>query len=236
MRSPGRAPLFENDAPAVVVTDLDTSVKALPTNALERAIVEQTPRLARCSAHADGAPGGVLVNIDWRMVDGGVEDVRPAGKASALTDCVVSYVARFQFPPGRTRRQGWSWLFTRDGGVEPRAFAGAGGLDKDAIKSVIRAHQQEVTHCYQLAQAKNSRLGGKLMIAWTIGPDGSVVKTRTQEDSLSDSEVAACVIARVKSRVFPSPSQVARSTSRSRGSSAPASESGCVTRAVGLVA
>ena len=81
-----------------------------------------------------------------------------------------------------------------------------GSLSKEEIRDVIQRHLREVKTCYEKALADKPSLHGKLVMRFTIGPDGKVTKANpTEASTLADAALTACVQARGLSWVFPAP-------------------------------
>jgi len=77
-----------------------------------------------------------------------------------------------------------------------------GSIDKDMIRRIVRAHINEVRHCYNLGLAKDPNLKGRLAIRFVLGGAGEV-STSTVAMSIGDEEVDRCVAAAVKRWKFP---------------------------------
>jgi len=85
------------------------------------------------------------------------------------------------------------------------AWAGGGVLDKEAIRTVVRAHIGEVRECYDAGLQRDPELAGKLVVGFEIAADGAVKRSEISESSLADAQVGACVAAAVRSWTFPAP-------------------------------
>lgn len=80
-----------------------------------------------------------------------------------------------------------------------------GALDKDIIRRVVRAHINEVRHCYNQGLVRDPNLNGRVAVQFTIGPTGSVPVAVVQQSSIKDKNVANCVASAVKRWKFPKP-------------------------------
>jgi hypothetical protein len=78
-----------------------------------------------------------------------------------------------------------------------------GSIDKEAIRRVILAHKAEIRFCYDKELQKHPDLAGKVVIGWNIGEDGRVSKAGVASDSLGNSEVANCIVNKLKTWGFP---------------------------------
>jgi hypothetical protein len=169
-------------------------------NAFDRALLRQARRLASCQGDA-GAEVDVTLEVDdtGRITTATLADDAPA--AACLRDRLLEVRLPAGTPPRLERRL----RFTRvDVTVLPVAVLPS-GLERDVIMQVIRAHQHEVKFCYEKALQEKPRLGGKVAMAWTIGPDGRVASASIEDDTVPDPSVARCVRDRVLTWVFPPP-------------------------------
>jgi hypothetical protein len=80
-----------------------------------------------------------------------------------------------------------------------------GALDRDIIRRIVRAHINEVRHCYNEGLVGNPNLKGRVSVMFAIGPTGKVKTSAIQESSLKDRDVANCVAKAVRRWKFPRP-------------------------------
>jgi len=80
-----------------------------------------------------------------------------------------------------------------------------GALDRDIIRRVVRAHINEIRHCYNQGLVRDPNLNGRVAVQFTIGPTGSVPVSVVQQSSIKDQNVANCVAKAVKRWKFPKP-------------------------------
>jgi TonB family protein len=80
-----------------------------------------------------------------------------------------------------------------------------GSLDKEIIRRVIRRSLARVKYCYERQLAKNPSLAGKLVVGFTIQPDGTVTGALVKSSTIGDVEVGQCVVKVVKALKFPKP-------------------------------
>jgi hypothetical protein len=59
--------------------------------------------------------------------------------------------------------------------------------------------------CYELRLLHDPTLQGRLLIDFTIQPDGSAAELHTAVNTLSDPEVAGCVEEQIRGLTFPRP-------------------------------
>jgi TonB family protein len=79
------------------------------------------------------------------------------------------------------------------------------GLSKDVIDAVIQRHRAEIRACYSAQLQRNPRLKGKVVVRFTIQPSGLVSSTGIKESTVGDGALESCILARVRSWVFPKP-------------------------------
>ncbi len=82
----------------------------------------------------------------------------------------------------------------------------SGGMDKDIVRRIVRAHINEVRYCYNQGLARDPSLGGRVSIQFTIGPTGKVPVAVVAETTLRDKDFANCIAKAVKRWKFPKPS------------------------------
>jgi outer membrane biosynthesis protein TonB len=83
---------------------------------------------------------------------------------------------------------------------EPTA---TGSLSREAIQAVIRPRLSQFRYCYEKELIRDSKLAGRLDVGFTIGPDGSVIDTKTE--GFPNELVAQCVAQVMMSMKFPAP-------------------------------
>ena len=81
-----------------------------------------------------------------------------------------------------------------------------GALDKDIVRRIVRAHINEVRHCYNQGLARDPDLQGKLTVAFTIDAQGRVGRASESSTTLPDRRVNTCVVKAVTRWKFPRPS------------------------------
>ncbi|MEZ4429388.1 MAG: TonB family protein [Nannocystaceae bacterium] len=80
-----------------------------------------------------------------------------------------------------------------------------GNMDKDVIRRIVRAHINEVRHCYQLGLGRDPNLKGRVSVQFQIGGSGKVMLAVVQESTVKDSRVGTCVTQAVRRWKFPRP-------------------------------
>ncbi|MFO0683566.1 MAG: AgmX/PglI C-terminal domain-containing protein [Sandaracinus sp.] len=81
-----------------------------------------------------------------------------------------------------------------------------GSLGRDVVRRVVRRHLGEVSACYEQALAQRPDLDGRVVLRWTIGPEGRVVGAEVDlgASDLRAPEVQDCVARAARRWTFPS--------------------------------
>jgi len=80
-----------------------------------------------------------------------------------------------------------------------------GGMDKEAIRRVIREHIREIRNCYERELQKSPDLYGKIVLEWDIEEEGRVSRCVVKSNALGNDAVAQCIASRLKTWKFPDP-------------------------------
>ncbi len=81
-----------------------------------------------------------------------------------------------------------------------------GKLDKGILRRIVRAHINEVRHCYNQGLSSDPELAGKVVVGFLIGPQGTVLESTVNSTTLDDTEVGECIATAVSRWRFPKPS------------------------------
>ena len=76
--------------------------------------------------------------------------------------------------------------------------AKAGSRDPDAVSAVVNKHNSAIQYCYQRALRRNPDLKGKLVVRFTITPEGRVKNVEVVSSTLTDKSVIDCVVSRIR--------------------------------------
>jgi len=79
-----------------------------------------------------------------------------------------------------------------------------GGLDRAAVRRVVRRHIRELLACYP-ASARDRIVGGMLMVDFTIAPSGEVRAASLRHQTLGDDQIAGCFVGAIRAWRFPRP-------------------------------
>ena len=80
----------------------------------------------------------------------------------------------------------------------------SGKMDPNEVRAVIRAHRNEVHHCYQKGLLENDRAAGVVRVTFHLNPAGRAIDCRIDEN-LSVGSVGACICGRIQIWRFPQP-------------------------------
>jgi TonB family protein len=80
---------------------------------------------------------------------------------------------------------------------------GAGCLDKDVIRRVVRSHINEVRHCYNQGLVRDPNLQGRVAVQFRIDARGSVQSSFVGDSSIEDASVERCITNAVERWRFP---------------------------------
>lgn len=81
----------------------------------------------------------------------------------------------------------------------------SGGMDKEAIRRVIREHIREIRNCYERELQRTPDLYGKIVLEWDIEEGGRVSRCVPKNNEMGNQRVADCIISRLKTWKFPDP-------------------------------
>jgi len=137
-----------------------------------------------------GGPGGFAAS------DGGIPTGGPDG-GPLVADI------------GRTTGRDLNDLRFTDKPLDPRVMELpprlSGELDEKTVQQYIRRFLSGIKWCYQDRLQSNRKLGGKVTLAFTILPNGSVLDPRTVNSSLGDATLEQCIATKMARWRFPSP-------------------------------
>ena len=80
-----------------------------------------------------------------------------------------------------------------------------GGLDKEIIRRVVRRHINEWRYCYERELQAQPSLAGRIIVGFTIGPNGQVLTSSMASSTLGNPAVEGCVVQAVRRWRFPAP-------------------------------
>jgi len=88
-----------------------------------------------------------------------------------------------------------------------RAYPAAalGGIGAAEVKSVVRAHTDELRRCYEKALAGVDSASGRVVVRFVIEPAGTVPAAHVAQDELGVPGVGCCLVEHVVGWKFPPP-------------------------------
>ncbi|MEZ4449097.1 MAG: AgmX/PglI C-terminal domain-containing protein [Nannocystaceae bacterium] len=80
-----------------------------------------------------------------------------------------------------------------------------GSLDKDIIRRIVRAHINEIRHCYNQTLSRDPNARARVAIHFTIDSKGAVPSSVVQESTAADHALGTCMANAIKRWKFPKP-------------------------------
>ncbi len=80
-----------------------------------------------------------------------------------------------------------------------------GPMDRDIVRRIVRAHINELRHCYGLGLATDPKLRGALELGFEIDKEGHTRGAELLRTTVKDKRVGACSVAALKRWKFPKP-------------------------------
>jgi len=80
-----------------------------------------------------------------------------------------------------------------------------GGLDRELVRRIVRAHINEVRYCYNQGLQTNPSLDGTVQLEFSIGPNGTVTSSAIGPSTLVDETVTTCIARAARRWKFPKP-------------------------------
>lgn len=84
-------------------------------------------------------------------------------------------------------------------------FVDSGFLSADAIQRVVRNHRRGIRACYERQLLDYPELEGRVVVGWTVGLDGRVIRRTIESDSTDNDELSGCLLREVDRMHFPEP-------------------------------
>jgi TonB family protein len=94
------------------------------------------------------------------------------------------------------------WLDATDAGNLP---GGAGSVELEVIRSVVRSHHAELKACYEPSLGQARRPVGTAKLRWAIGEDGEVRAVEVLSSTHGVPALDTCIAEAVRSWRFPRP-------------------------------
>jgi len=80
-----------------------------------------------------------------------------------------------------------------------------GSLPKEQVQATVKQHHLPIQYCSRWEGALDARRSGTLTMAFTIGPDGSVLETLVKSNTLGNPRVTECVDGQITQMTLPPP-------------------------------
>jgi len=80
-----------------------------------------------------------------------------------------------------------------------------GSIDRSLIQKTLRRYMGQMRYCYERELQKDPTLAGKITMALTIGPDGSVLSASVDQSTMNHEPVESCLVSRFRRMRFPAP-------------------------------
>lgn len=76
-------------------------------------------------------------------------------------------------------------------------------MPKKTIRRIVRAHINEIRHCYNEGLHRDPELAGRVVVNFKVGGDGKVAESTVAQTNLGDSDVETCMAHAVGRWKFP---------------------------------
>lgn len=80
-----------------------------------------------------------------------------------------------------------------------------GALDKELVRKVIQRNDGQLRYCHESQSARSPGLAGKVVVKFTISSTGAVASSEVVQSVAGHAEFEACVAHRVRTWMFPKP-------------------------------
>lgn len=94
---------------------------------------------------------------------------------------------------------------TMDVGIGDSDAEASGGLDKEVIARVVRAHLGQIKHCYERQLLVDPNIFGKVVARWVIDGAGKVDTSSVKKTTMGNRNVENCVLSKINGWKFPKP-------------------------------
>jgi len=80
-----------------------------------------------------------------------------------------------------------------------------GGLTQQEVSQVIRAHLNEIRHCYETLLQSSPSAAGKVEVKFVVAGSGIVTSASVLNSGISDARMQGCIVSKIKTWKFPQP-------------------------------
>ncbi len=153
--------------------------------------------------------GGETTGSDLDAVLGGIGGLKSTGQPSQQREVrgtrateagtIDTLVGELGTATSSTVARGGSLVvgpvtpLTREGEVTTQA-----GRDPDQVARVVNGHNDAIEYCYQKELRRNPTLRGKLVVRFTINPQGKVSTVTIVSSTLNSPELENCILRRIQ--------------------------------------
>jgi outer membrane biosynthesis protein TonB len=89
--------------------------------------------------------------------------------------------------------------------ISEQGMAVEKGLLQEEVGAVIHKHMDEVRYCHESAMLYHPNANGKLLVKFSIAPNGTVESAATETSTLEDPQMENCILKKLKTWRFPKP-------------------------------
>ena len=86
--------------------------------------------------------------------------------------------------------------------AKPALYGDQGSLNRRLIQKVVRLHENEIRHCYEVALQKDKTLQGTVTTLFGVRETGIVDKVLIMESTLNNRDVERCIADTIKNWEF----------------------------------
>ncbi len=181
----------------------------VPTNVPLTMKDERLAALQACHGRAPLAVDGslqteLLIDAKGAVIESKVDAAHSTLVDEALIDCVRVEVKNWKLmPSGSNDNKIVTTIYFRS--TPNRQVHIGGSIHKEAIRSVVRAHMNEIRSCYEKELNTNPSLTGRVMCQFRISPTGAVDFSRIETSSFANESLEKCICDSPTGWSFPKP-------------------------------
>jgi len=99
---------------------------------------------------------------------------------------------------GSIERTGDLVVVTGESAVEGSSKGGMAGRTPEDVQAVVLKHNNSIQYCYDRELRRNPNLKGKVIVRFTITPQGTVKNVEIVSSNLGNRKVERCIVSRVR--------------------------------------
>lgn len=99
---------------------------------------------------------------------------------------------------GSIERTGDLVVVTGESSVEGTSKGGMAGRTPEDVQMVVLKHNNSIQYCYDRELRRNPNLKGKVIVRFTITPQGTVKNVKVVSSNLGNRKVESCIVSRVR--------------------------------------